>query len=1091
MAGEQQEPTGPPGATLDVVRLGHFVAVLGEADDQDHFLDNVVRAVAALFDSDIVTIDTVSEGGTRSVSRASFGLSERSSDDAVDPEGLRLALGAGQPLVLDDNRKLPPNLAENGVKVGVGVPFSEASTVMSLYRRRPVPFAVEEIDLMVLMGRYLIAGLRRGQLARLAEHSVRVGLCRSEPEMLEVAVDGVLPLLAADAAGVALINDGVVRFGANRGLGSALRSWSAPVDKLAASSVLRDRRPRRFTDIRNGDPERSEWRIRAAIFAPVVVDDVVVALLAAYRYTTRSFYADDEYVLTMLAGQVAAAMANARLVQQSEQRRIVAESLRDLLASLNASMSVAEIGERCLTAMLKHSDASRGVLLLLDEDQRDLVPVCTEPENVDILHSFVGLFGAIAVGDSPLIALALSEQRAVMRAVGEGEPAGARCWLLAQPLMVHTRNVGLVLLEWHTETQPSPPWTVPAIAEMGAITLDHAQLFEHAERSGLQLAALHDVAVAINTDDDIATTLTRIVDSVRRLTGADVARIGVVDHGADTFTNVAVSGEGERSSLLGLSDSMSHTVGAWVVHHGQTAWVPNTAAGTSEPPEAAAWIHDKTPGSALAVPMYGRAGAALGFLTLRHPQPYRLARSCLPVVERFATEAGLAVENRRVFEARRSLETQLREQASRDPLTGLANRTRLLELIGRALTTAAQGRNKSTLAVLFLDLDRFKTVNDSLGHAAGDELLCAVGQRLSDAARPGEVVGHLGGDEFVFLVEGLPRRSATAGAELAAERMLLSLGEPFVIRQRPVVMSASVGLTVASGADRDAEDLLRDADVAVYRAKAAGKAQVLAFEPSMSVTGLLDMESDLRHALDEQLLQVHYQPIVELSTGKAVGLEALARWDHPTLGWVPPDEFVALAEETGLVRRLDQWVLQTALRDVAMLHEQRPELTLSVNLSAMHLHERALAARIAHTVQASGVRPELLTMEITETAAMWDPRRTLDSLTALQSAGIGVVLDDFGTGYSNFGYLKKFPLRGLKIDRVFVEQIDVDPQDAAIVAALITLSESLGIGVIAEGVETRGQQLRLLELGCRRAQGYLFSPAMAFAELATYFRTHP
>jgi EAL domain-containing protein (putative c-di-GMP-specific phosphodiesterase class I) len=321
--------------------------------------------------------------------------------------------------------------------------------------------------------------------------------------------------------------------------------------------------------------------------------------------------------------------------------------------------------------------------------------------------------------------------------------------------------------------------------------------------------------------------------------------------------------------------------------------------------------------------------------------------------------------------------------------------------------------------------------------------------------------------------------------------MLLSLAEPFVIRQRPVVMSASVGLTVASGADRDAEDLLRDADVAVYRAKAAGKAQVLAFEPSMSVTGLLDMESDLRHALDEQLLQVHYQPIVELSTGKAVGLEALARWDHPTLGWVPPDEFVALAEETGLVRRLDQWVLQTALRDVAMLHEQRPELTLSVNLSAMHLHERALAARIAHTVQASGVRPELLTMEITETAAMWDPRRTLDSLTALQSAGIGVVLDDFGTGYSNFGYLKKFPLRGLKIDRLFVEQIDVDPQDAAIVAALITLSESLGIGVIAEGVETRGQQLRLLELGCRRAQGYLFSPAMAFAELATYFRTRP
>jgi diguanylate cyclase (GGDEF)-like protein len=1092
--GQEQGSAG--GSTIDAVRMGELLAVLVDNDNityRDNLLEKVAWKLAELFECAVVTVDTVTETGQLTVAYARFGLHGVPPDEDIHPLGLRTATMAGRAAMLDECGPLPPHLAERGIRGGVCVPFVRGSAVLSLYRARAEPFTVSEVDLIEVMGRYLMLVLRRvqrvAQMAQLAEHSARVGECRSEREVLDVAVDGVMTLMGADAAGVGLIADGVVSFTTHRGFPADFDGWKGPLEELSvAAAVVRDKKTVRSVDIRTHAPDRSLWPVSAAVIAPVELDGVVGAVLAAYHYAPVDFTADDEYVLKLLAGQVAAAMTNARLVETAERGRRTAESLRGLSAALNASLSVTEIGERLCAVMAMHADADRVALLLLDEDRQRLVPICAQPEDAtDFLVPFRGVLGTIGANDTACIAQALRERRPVMQVLGEDQPAEQWHWLGVWPLEAKDGNVGVVLLEWDTQTQPDlPDEVLDTIAEMAASALAHAQLFERAERSGMQLAALHDVAAAITTDDDISATLSRIVESARELTSAEVARIGLVDGSGDAFTTVAISGKSWLT--LGASMPMDRSVGAWATQHGQTAWVPDTAAGVSEPPDAAAWIYDRSPGSAVAVPVRGRTGVALGFLTLRHSEPYFLARSCMPVLERFAIEAGLAVENRRELEARRSLSRQLREQASHDPLTGLANRPRLLEMISRALAAAATSRPESTLAVLFLDLDRFKTINDSLGHAAGDELLCALGNRLTDAVRPGDVVGRLGGDEFVLLLDGLARETAATEAEIVAERILVSLAEPMTIRGRPVFISASIGVAVAAGHDRDADDLLRDADIAMYRAKAAGKAQVVLFEPSMSIDGLLDMESDLRQALDDQLLLVHYQPIVDLATGKALGFEALARWPHPTLGWVPPVEFVALAEETGLVRRLDQWVLETALRDLHRVHEEWPELEVNVNLSAVHLHEGALPARIARTLEASGVRPEMLTLEITETAAMWDPSRTLDTLNSLRALGIGVVLDDFGTGYSNFGYLKRLPLRGLKIDHSFVERVDVDQQDAAIGAALITLSQSLGLDVIAEGVETREQQQRLLELGCRRAQGWFFSRAMPFDELLIALR---
>jgi diguanylate cyclase (GGDEF)-like protein len=434
----------------------------------------------------------------------------------------------------------------------------------------------------------------------------------------------------------------------------------------------------------------------------------------------------------------------------------------------------------------------------------------------------------------------------------------------------------------------------------------------------------------------------------------------------------------------------------------------------------------------------------------------------------FAEHASLALTDARM------VRTAL-HQAFHDPLTDLPNRALFLDRLELGLSRVR--RSKSKLAVLFLDIDRFKIVNDSLGHAAGDELLQEVASRLVASIRPGDTAARFGGDEFAILLEDIDGRD---GAEHVALRILGALRAPLSVAGRDVFISASIGIAMHA---QTAGDMIRDADLAMYRAKAEGKGRHAVFEPSMHVAVVerADLEADLQRVIERDQLVLHYQPIVALGNRAIIGVEALVRWRHPTRGLVSPEAFIPLAEEMQLMVELGRWILSEACREVAGWRALRP-LRLSVNLSAVQLHSAdALASDVADALAESGLSPEALVLEITETALMRDVTETILSLRALKELGVLLAVDDFGTGYSSLDYLRRFPIDMLKIDKAFVD--DLGAGDATLAQAIIDLGESFDLQVVAEGVEHESQRQRLLELGCSYGQGYHFSPPMPAGEM--------
>lgn len=411
--------------------------------------------------------------------------------------------------------------------------------------------------------------------------------------------------------------------------------------------------------------------------------------------------------------------------------------------------------------------------------------------------------------------------------------------------------------------------------------------------------------------------------------------------------------------------------------------------------------------------------------------------------------------------------------ATHDEVTGLANRAHFLDVLRREL----QFDPHPPLAVLFLDLDRFKLVNDSLGHAVGDDLLRSMAGRLRDSVRPGDLVARFGGDEFTVMLRGADEPTAT---EVAA-RIRRGLSAPVTLAGGTEVdVTASVGLAVAAqGRTVTAEELIRDADTAMYRAKDQGRDRVVAFTPETrheSVQALLG-RNELRMGIDRDEIVPYFQPIVELSSGRLVGYEAVARWNHPERGLLVPDVFLPIAEERGLIGALGAQILRSSLAQLARWLEANPRgsrLTVAVNVSARQLVDPHFVGVVREALAESGVDADHLWLELTETALMTDVRSATGSLRELRNLGLHLSVDDFGTGYSSLTYLKRFPVEAIKIDRAFVGGLGIDPDDSAIVEAVIRLGSSLGLTVVAEGVESPLQLARLRELGCDRAQGYLF-----------------
>ena len=436
---------------------------------------------------------------------------------------------------------------------------------------------------------------------------------------------------------------------------------------------------------------------------------------------------------------------------------------------------------------------------------------------------------------------------------------------------------------------------------------------------------------------------------------------------------------------------------------------------------------------------------------------------------------------------RRDFEERLTYFAQNDTLTGLPNRALLLDRLGQALTRAA--RRTTLVGVLLVDLDRFKEVNDSLGHSAGDTVLKEVAKRIRRALRDSDTVARLGGDEFCMVLEELDNRDKLA---VAATKLGRLFDTPIAAEGQDIFTSASIGVAVYPDDGASIEDLIKHADIAMYDAKHAGGNTHRFYSQELHARSAdhVGLGAALRRAVERNELVVHYQPQIEIGSGRPVGVEALLHWRHPELGILPPSQFIHVAEEIGLIVSLGEWVLKTACAEVkAWQQAGLPQLSVAVNLSARQFRDTQLAAKVAGTLAVTGLSPRFLDLEITESVIMSDTTHTISALTRLADLGVRVSIDDFGTGYSSLAYLKRFPVNKLKIDRAFVRDIPDNREDAAIVQAIITLAKTLELGVLAEGVETNEQLAFLAGLKCDQYQGYHFSGALPPKELLELMRS--
>jgi diguanylate cyclase (GGDEF)-like protein/PAS domain S-box-containing protein len=445
--------------------------------------------------------------------------------------------------------------------------------------------------------------------------------------------------------------------------------------------------------------------------------------------------------------------------------------------------------------------------------------------------------------------------------------------------------------------------------------------------------------------------------------------------------------------------------------------------------------------------------------------------------------------------------TDITEAKVSDPLTGLPNRLLFIDRLGLAIKHARRHRDH-VFAVLFFDLDGFKMINDSLGHLTGDQLLVGVANRLEKCLRSSDTVARfgrgftmarLGGDEFTVLLEDLKE---LGDAKKAAERLMKELASPFVLAGKEVFTSVSIGIALSNPSYEEPEDILRDADTAMYRAKSLGKARYEVFDADMraSVMARLQLETDLRRAAERQEFINFYQPIVSLASGQIVGFEALLRWQHPTRGLVGPHEFISLAEETGFIRELGWWNLREALRQMAQWRRQYKSyshLTMSVNLSAKQFVQRDLVQQIRELLETLELPAQTLRLEITESTVMGDPASAVKMLEEIKSLGISLAIDDFGTGYSSLSYLHRFPLDTLKIDRSFISGMDGGTEGMEIARTILPMAKNLQLDVIAEGVETVEQLTALKKLQCKYGQGYYFSRPISAEEAEALLADHP
>ena len=591
------------------------------------------------------------------------------------------------------------------------------------------------------------------------------------------------------------------------------------------------------------------------------------------------------------------------------------------------------------------------------------------------------------------------------------------------------------------------------------------------------LTVLSNVGQSVTSTLELDEVLRRIVEGGVYLTHAEEGFLALLDNQTGQLYLRAVKNiDQDRSKTLRLP--VTDTMVGTVLQSGRPLRMTRSTEGPALKVSTGFLVH-----SLLHVPLISK-GKPFGVLTVDNrstPQPFKEIDETM--LTSLADYAAVAIENASLYQQaqqeiaeRKVAEQRLLHDAIHDALTDLPNRALLMDHL-RLAVEHAKRREGYLYALLFMDLDRFKDVNDSLGHMMGDQLLIETAKMLAGNLRPTDTVARLGGDEFVVLLEDINNIS---DATTLADRIQRTLSTSIQLTGHPVYITASIGIVLSVTGYQQPEDVLRDADIAMYRAKALGKNRYEIFDPAMRdrIMERLKLENELRRALDRRELDVFYQPIVSLKTGRIIGLESLVRWHHPERGLVLPGEFIPLAEETGLIIPLDRYVLREACRQMHEWHAQmptEPPLTVSVNMSGRQFTQPDLIESIELILKDTSLEPPSLNVEITESTIMEDHEYTTNVLSKLQALGVQVQIDDFGVGYSSLSYLARFPLNALKVDRTFIKLMTEDSNYLKIVQAIVMMTHGLGMGVIAEGVETEKQLTQLNALGCEYVQGYLLA----------------
>ncbi|HEY6782437.1 MAG TPA: EAL domain-containing protein [Candidatus Dormibacteraeota bacterium] len=624
-------------------------------------------------------------------------------------------------------------------------------------------------------------------------------------------------------------------------------------------------------------------------------------------------------------------------------------------------------------------------------------------------------------------------------------------------------SLGLVIVAL---SGSNPPMLLLLLTPLSAIVAAYV-LYTREHQKHQRLQYLYESSDMLQRASSDGAAIPELLDQLCKVFRADIAIVSLLPVATGTGSWRTISTTRGASDNIDTAMSEEH-LERFVPLLDETKRGVIATPSTSDP-ELRTWLREQGFKDAMATLLQGE-GMLLGTLVVanRLRGAGTFDTDDLHLFDAFAAQTSVAVQNTR-------LGHRLRQQAFHDTLTDLANRALFMDRLEHALTR--RERHDESLAVLFLDLDDFKEINDSLGHMAGDELLARVADRLKLVLRASDTAARFGGDEFAILVEETADPENTIRV---AERVVSVFKPRFVIAGREVTISASIGVAVSASRDVTAEELVGQADVAMYRAKVKGKDTYEIFEPGMQdvVARRLEVRTDLERAIDRHELVVLYQPIVDITTSTPVGVEALVRWKHPRWGMVVPAEFIGIAEETGMIRELGLHVLEEACTQwqawqVELIDE--PAFTVSVNVSPRQLRDPSFVSEVWRILTKAGLPPSHLTLEITESFMVEDPESARARLRELKALGVRISMDDFGTGYSSLASLQDLPLDILKIDKLFVDHIAEDPRRTAFAQAIIRMGKTLGLGLIAEGVETADQAERLESLGCRFAQGFYFS----------------